>query len=279
MLLALAALTLLSACNKEKNRASYGAFGSQENGKTLILSNGTVCTPVSGGEYISALPTGTGTDRTRMMMWFNVVGDIPAEEWPQTLDIELLSYAQSPTKSYLLSGTAEANDPILFPLFEENESQTTSGQTPNISTSMNYLDMNIYYYPYLKNSTTVVDVDPVLEIDEQIVPGPERDTINMYLRFDSNRGSNDFADAQLIPYPEPISFDLEHAADELGFPTTDAQGNLKTYVIKMAYTSFVNLENPEEDKLVTRYVTVDWTPGNPYGKTREELEVRHELIP
>ncbi len=268
--MALAALVLLSACNDSENRPVYTVFGSQENGKTLILPTGGVANPVTGGEIIPSLPT--GMERVRVQMAFYVQNDLPVDQWwgtPQTpVNIELADFRQFPkTRDYSLTGTAEADDPILFPypLADFDYAVGLTGQTPGISCSMNYLDMRIIHFPYMKDAVTAVEVTPVLEVDENLVPGPEADTVYMALKFDSNRGNNDFEDMQLAElHDETTSFDLQRVPVDFGFPTTDHTGAPKTYIIKMSYKSFANPNLPKEDEEIIRYVTVEWTPDEPY---------------
>lgn len=271
--MALAALVLLGACNDKENRPVYTFVGSQENGRALILPNGTTATPVSGAELIPALPE--GRSRSRMMAMFYVKGNAPAKQWwnpPTGIEIDLLSYGQFRTEPFSFTGTAEADDPILFPVgsffLDPGQVPALSSLEPGVFMGMNYLNMTLAYRTYMKDMYTPREATPVLEIDEVIVPGPSRDTINMALKFDSNRASDDeFDDTQLIF--STVAFDLEEAAETFGFPTTNSTGGAKTYIIKMAYTTFAEVDDPQEDELVTRYETIEWTPAEPYDTETE----------
>ncbi len=267
--MALAALVLLSACNDKGENLSYlTIWGSQENGKTLIDGYGETYNPGAAINYIPAIPE--GLDRVRMLMVLEQAG----EESPSNI----VDYMQLRTVLPISKGTVEpddADDPILFPTVDL-ESEGLDDLTPGISVNMNYLDMviyNLFFTANKKGGQAYAEVTPRLEIDPVVVPGPQNDTINMQLVFDSNMGENETFSDSYLGDGTWCSFDLQSVPGDFSFATLNEQGGgPKTYIIKLGYRSFIHLDNIlqgipydlDEDELTTRYLTTTWTPEVPY---------------
>ena len=264
MLFALAALTLLTACNSNKYRTWYPLMGSQENGKVLIGPDGATYNPVSGAELVKAIPV--GLERVRMHARFY----LPEGRNPVTqegkMDIELIEYHQMPTKIYSRPSTERTDEPIFFPMSNYDPYTAPAlSHEPGIYTAMNYLDMYLAYRAYMKDTNTPFNGEPVLEIDPQIVYGERGDTINMRLKFDPLPDGGTPLEDTRRNYVGWISFDLQHAAAEFEFPEMNGE-TPKSYTIKMTYKTFKNVATPDDGETVIRYVTCQWTPADPYGE-------------
>jgi len=110
-----------------------------------------------------------------------------------------------------------------------------------------------------------------LEIDPQVVPGEKNDTINARLRFFANRaeGEEIVNDNIYGTSRNPTSFfafDLEGAAERYGIPAITIDGSI-TYILKISYDSYKwdGYYDVDESVVTKKYMTIQWTPGNPYG--------------
>ncbi len=267
MLVALAALTLLTACDKDKYRTWFFFTGSQENGNILIGSDGVRYTPVKGEELIMPIPV--GLERVRM----GVRCYLPEGRNPITgereMDIEVIEYRQLPTRKYSRLEEFGADDPIYLPTLESDNQSITSLQ-PGIIANQNYLEMNYVYRAYMEDEDTNIEVDLALEIDPEIISGgAQGDTITMRLKFNNNPEEiTPDADNPRENYGGMMSFDLQGAAQEFGFPVLDGNTPIP-YIIKMSYNSFSSHTSPNDEQTQIRYVTCKWVPADPYREVEE----------
>lgn len=261
-------MALAVSCSKSDNRPYFLIWGSQENGKSLIGQDGTIFTPVIGSDLVGAIPA--NLERVRMMIGFYPAEELPTQEQGAER-IELVGYQQLRTVPYSYLGGTDVDDPILFPTIDLDESKSIFELKPGITVNMNYLDMvifNLFYTENKESGASYAQVYPHLEIDPEIVHG-QKDTVNMVLRFDSNRGAKETLKDAKLGNGTWCSFDLKNAAADFGFPLKDGADKDITYVIKMAYTSFEKIGVPDEDEITVKYLTTDWTPGNPYNAKTE----------
>lgn len=260
-------MAFTASCKKLDSRDIFAIYGSRESNGELVAPSGTVYKPVLGKDRIPSL---TGQERSRMRMYY-YLSETSTKGVGDKQDIDVIQFEYLTTQLPSMMGSAEKNDPLLLPSLETEIYSTSDIFTmkPGIVTTLNYLDMIVWHLRYKANATgddEYAEISTTLEIDPNITPGVGEtpDVITMYLRFDNNRGPNETLENAYGPFVNWRSFDLTHVPESYGFPVKDEAGNNITYIIKMWYKTYENLANAKDSEIVDKFVTTEWTPGNPY---------------
>ena len=258
---------IATSCNSD-SKPWYAVRGSVEGyiTPTLVGPDGTQYPVLGGSQYMKRIPD--GLNRSRTEFGFHTVDETrPGTD--SKVNAELTYMELLPTFVPVDLGEASKDDPILVPYYASSGASVTDLK-PEIFATMNYLDMLVAHVAYRKNASSGNDfaaVSAKLEIDPEIYPatnGTDCDTIRMVFKFDNNRDASEKVTDAFGPYSSWYSFDLEEMPHY--FPTTDDNGDDIMYVIKMEYTSYEDILNLDDDKIVTRTVTTKWVPNDPYWK-------------
>jgi hypothetical protein len=263
---ALAGLMLmLSGCNSkpEQTDGGYGAY--YPYGNYVIATDGTKFTlPVATNNSSSPL------NRYFFFLYGTIAEGTSAERGPGvTIPIKTVYESTSTLPTYAPTNNSYSSDgdPIA--------GMVASDKNPTIGTVLNFLIFNPRFFVFTEKAwkyQAYAEVDFDLEIDSQVVPGAQNDTINMRLHFFNNRAAGeeiDIADGYFAnPYYQPFALDLENH----NFDETDSTGKNKTYIIKLKYLSYEwnGTGTFDETKVYTKYLTCKWTPADPYGEGAQE---------
>lgn len=264
-LLAVAAVAVgFSSCNKGSNSILYQGVGSfHPYGNYIVNFDGT--------KYTLSQNYWPDLDMNITRHFVRFYGELPEGTSPErgpgiTIPMTTLYHGSTllPTSNPKMKDEITYDDPLLGMMKQ-------SDGKPSVGLITNFLVVDPICFLFKKNAENKDDyakVDIGLEVDENIVPGEKNDTINMRLKFFNNRAEgeklelvyNYSIDGYQDVVTESFAFDLEN----LFSPYFDQN---KTYIIKLTYKSYEwDQSNPiDEEKVYTKSLTYEWTPGDPYG--------------
>jgi len=261
VLLLIASVTVLfgvTSCNSDSTPSDYGIGSYYVSGNYIMNYDGT--------KYTLTRSYWTDLDARRYLIEFN--GSIPdgtPSERGEGVTISM-------TELYNGSGLY-----ALFPVVESSAYEdpviglSQYQNKPYASTVTNFLLFQPSFFAFTENAeknNEYAYVDFELEIDgfDELVPGPQNDTINMWLKFFNNRaeGEKINTDPEFGRGNSYITFDLEDGPRDF-FDTSDDV----TYIIKLNYQSYEwdGSSIIDESKVYSKFATCEWTPKKPYSST------------
>ena len=255
-----AALLSVTSCNSDSTPTDYGTGSYYVSGNYIMNYDGT--------KYTLTRTYWTGMDAPRYLVNFN--GAIP-EGTPSergegiTISMTELYNDTEPYPLFSVTGSSEYADPLIGLSIYQGK--------PQAAVITNFLFIQPSFFVFTENAekgNAYAYADFELEIDgfDELVPGPQNDTINMWLKFYNNRaeGEEINMDPQYGRVKSFITFDLE---DEDASPDFFFTNEGKTYIIKLNYQSYEwdGMGNVDESQVYSKFATCEWTPTKPYVTT------------